>query len=137
MEKCVGNLAVRVINVLLTAHAGNTVLDTCPHGCAVRACIGQYCPGAWSITHTENCVLYRMYCTAKFAPTPYRVIYCSAYSQYRARCRCHVQYRIYAYGNTETSRSLFYRKYTTCIPKLSCYTVPVYEQSFSAGRVFI
>ena len=52
MEKSVGSLAVRVLNVLLIAHAGNTVLDTCPNGCAVRACIGWYCPGAWSITHT-------------------------------------------------------------------------------------
>ena len=52
MEKSVVSLAVRVINVLLTAHAGNTVLDTCLNGAAVRACIGRYCPGAWSITHT-------------------------------------------------------------------------------------
>ena len=37
--KSVGSLDVRVINVLLTAHAGNTVLNTHPHGCAVRACI--------------------------------------------------------------------------------------------------
>ena len=50
--KSAGSLAVRVINVLLTAHAGNTVLGTCPHGCTVRACIGRYRPGAWSITHT-------------------------------------------------------------------------------------
>ena len=54
MEKSVGSVAVRVINVLLTAHAGNTVLGTYPHGCAIRACIGRYCPGAWSITHTYD-----------------------------------------------------------------------------------
>ena len=40
--KSIGSLAVRVVNVLLTTHAGNTVLDTCPHYCAVRACIGRY-----------------------------------------------------------------------------------------------
>ena len=53
-KKGVGSLAVRVINVLLTAHAGYTVLDTCPHGCAVRACNGRYCSGAWSIIHTRS-----------------------------------------------------------------------------------
>ena len=37
-------LAVRVVNVLLTAYLGNTVLDTCSYGYAVWACIGQYCP---------------------------------------------------------------------------------------------
>ena len=40
-------MCVILINVFLTggmiAHTGNTILDTCPHGCAVRACIG---PGA-------------------------------------------------------------------------------------------
>ena len=47
---------MRAINVLLTAHAGNTVLDTCPLRCAVRACIGRYCPGARSITHTYHVI---------------------------------------------------------------------------------
>ena len=31
--KSVGSLAVHVINVLLTANARNTVLDTCLHAC--------------------------------------------------------------------------------------------------------
>ena len=39
-----------VINVLLTAALGNTVLNTLPHGCAVQVCIGRYCP-CQSITH--------------------------------------------------------------------------------------
>ena len=30
--------------MLLTAALGNTVLNTLPHGCAVRACIGRHCP---------------------------------------------------------------------------------------------
>ena len=54
--KSVGSLAVHVINVLLT-HVGNTVLDTCPHACAVRACIRRYCPGAWSIIFTYKRVV--------------------------------------------------------------------------------
>ena len=41
----------RVCNKCVITHAGNTVLDTCPNCAAVRACIWQYCPGAWSITH--------------------------------------------------------------------------------------
>ena len=69
MEKSVGSLAVRVINVLLTAHA-------------VRACVGQYCPGAWSI-NTYMCVgnenaLYKASkegyfgrCTCQLFPTIY------------------------------------------------------------------
>ena len=43
---------MRVINVFLNAHAGNAVVDPCPHGCAGRMCIGRYCPGAWWITRT-------------------------------------------------------------------------------------
>ena len=31
---------MRVINVLMTEHAGNIVLDTCPHGCAFAARYG-------------------------------------------------------------------------------------------------
>ena len=53
METNVGNLAVRVIYVLLTPHGGNSVLDTCPHGCAVQACIGRFCTRSRSITHTQ------------------------------------------------------------------------------------
>ena len=34
--KSVGSLAVRVINVLLTAHTGNTVLNTVLPGCLVN-----------------------------------------------------------------------------------------------------
>ena len=39
MEKSVGSLAVRVISLMLTVHAGNIAHDTCSYGCAVRACI--------------------------------------------------------------------------------------------------
>ena len=50
-KKSVGSQAVRAINVLLTAHTGNTVLEKCAHRCAVRACIGRYCPCARAETH--------------------------------------------------------------------------------------
>ena len=60
--KSVGSLAVHVINLLLTAHTGNTVLDTCTHGCAVRAYIGRYCPGAWSIMRTSMYQVHVVQC---------------------------------------------------------------------------
>ena len=56
-KKNIANLAVHVVNVLLIAHPDNTVTDTCPHGCTVRACIRWYCPGAWPITHNRSDML--------------------------------------------------------------------------------
>ena len=53
--KSVVNLAVRVIKMLLTAHAGNTVLDTCRHGAAVWACMY-----ALLTKHPGNTVHYYM-----------------------------------------------------------------------------
>ena len=51
-RKSVAGQAVRVMNVLSTAQAGDTVLDTCPDGCTIRACIGRFCPCSRSITRT-------------------------------------------------------------------------------------
>ena len=46
------------INVILTSYKGNTGLNTCPHGFAVRACIRRYCPCTRSILHTYYTILH-------------------------------------------------------------------------------
>ena len=94
--KSVGSLAVRVIDVLLTSHPGNTVLDTCPHGCAVQACIRRYCPDARSKTHTscswcgDDVVLGMVYCLKTLVTLLQVKYFLNSFTSYEYY-HCHVE----------------------------------------------